>query len=160
MQHSLYCFLPWLSEYMDYVDIIMLNGSFMSTCVTGTQSNIFISVLIVRIHLLSRLWPSLSLWGWLFGSLCPWVVTLFWRGQSWARYELSGSLDLLCASQSAASPSVASVQGRLKQHKNFWLNELEPSSFVVGFITEGYHLPFLRLPFSGIIDQLVRIPHL
>lgn len=31
----------------------------------------------------------------------------------------------------------------MKQHKNFWLNELKPSSFV---ITEGYHLPCSRLP--------------
>lgn len=55
-------------------------------------------------------------------------------------------LDLLCTSQSAASPSVASVQGQVNQHENFWHNELEPSSFVVGIITEGYRLPFLRLP--------------
>jgi hypothetical protein len=34
----------------------------------------------------------------------------------------------------------------LKRHENYWLNELEPSSFVAGIITEGYRLPFLRLP--------------
>ena len=42
--------------------------------------------------------------------------------------------------------SVESVQGWLKQHETFWLNELEPSSFVAGIITGGYRLPFLRLP--------------
>ena len=33
------------------------------------------------------------------------------------------------------NPPVVSVQGRLKQHENFWLNELEPPSFVAGIIT-------------------------
>lgn len=32
----------------------------------------------------------------------------------------------VCASQSAAILSVTSVQGRLKQHENFWLSELSP----------------------------------
>ena len=27
----------------------------------------------------------------------------------------------------ATTPSVTSVQGRLKQHEDFWLHELEPS---------------------------------
>ena len=52
------------------------------------------------------------------------------------------------------NPSVVSVQGRLKKHKDFWLNELEPSSFVAGIITEGYRLPFLRLP-----DPLFQLNH-
>ena len=49
-------------------------------------------------------------------------------------------------SDTLKKPSVISVQGRLKQHEKFWLNELEPSSFVEGIITGGYRLPFLRLP--------------
>lgn len=40
--------------------------------------------------------------------------------------------DVKCASQSAAIPS---VQGQLKQHEMFWLDELEPSSFVAGIVT-------------------------
>ena len=63
-------------------------------------------------------------------------------------------LEPLCASQSAAIPPVVSVQGRLKQHEHFWLNELELSSFVAGIITEGYRLPFLRLP-----DPLFQLNH-
>ena len=56
--------------------------------------------------------------------------------------------DVTCTqSQIAAiSKSVPSVQERLKQHESFWLDELEPSSFVAGIITVGYRLPFLRLP--------------
>ena len=54
----------------------------------------------------------------------------------------------------AVNPPVVSVQGRLKQHENFWLNELEPPSFVAGIITEGYRLPFLRLP-----DPLFQLNH-
>ena len=45
-------------------------------------------------------------------------------------------------SLSASIPSVTSVQGRLKHHKDLWLNELEPSSFVAVIIKEGYRLPF------------------
>lgn len=51
-------------------------------------------------------------------------------------------------------PVVQAVQGWLKQHENFWLNELEPPSFVAGIITEGYCLPFLRLP-----DPLFQLNH-
>ena len=42
--------------------------------------------------------------------------------------------------------SYPSVQGRLSEHWAFWLNELETSSFVQSIITQGYQLPFLRLP--------------
>ena len=38
------------------------------------------------------------------------------------------------------------VQGRLKERSAFWLNELESSSFVQSIVTEGYQLPFIRLP--------------
>ena len=39
-----------------------------------------------------------------------------------------------------------SVQGRLRTHSKFWLEELEPSSFVKEIITQGYRIPFIRLP--------------
>ena len=61
---------------------------------------------------------------------------------------------MVCTSQSAAIPSIPSVQGRLKEHEKFWLDELEPSSFVAGIISEGYRLPFLRLP-----DPLCQLNH-
>ena len=54
----------------------------------------------------------------------------------------------------AISKSVPSVQGRLKQHESFWLDELEPSSFVAGIVTVGYRLPFLRFP-----DPLFQMNH-
>ena len=40
------------------------------------------------------------------------------------------------------------VQGRLKENSDFWLNELEPSSFVADIVTKGYSLPFIMLPGS------------
>ena len=61
---------------------------------------------------------------------------------------------MVCTSQSAAIPSIPSVQGRLKEHEKFWLDELEPSSFLAGIISEGYRLPFLRLP-----DPLCQLNH-
>ena len=45
----------------------------------------------------------------------------------------------------ATTPSVTSVQGRLKQHEDFWLHELEPSSFVAGISSEGYRLPIFEI---------------
>ena len=89
--------------------------------------------------------------------LDPWVL-------EWSHYfggdiaepdmTCQDSLDPICASQLAAVPPVTSVQGRLKHNEHFWLNELEPSSFVAGIISEGYHLPFLRLP-----DPLFQLNH-
>ena len=52
------------------------------------------------------------------------------------------------------SKSVPSVQGLLKQHERFWLDELEPSSFVAVIVTEGYRLPLLKLP-----DPLFQMNH-
>jgi hypothetical protein len=55
--------------------------------------------------------------------------------------------DVTCASQSAAIIEfVPSVQGRLKQHERFWIDELDPSSFVADIVIEDYRLPFMRLP--------------
>ena len=42
--------------------------------------------------------------------------------------------------------SLLSVQGRLKNHSRFWLQELEPSPFVKEVIIQGYRIPFIRLP--------------
>ena len=39
-----------------------------------------------------------------------------------------------------------SVQGRLRKHASFWLNDLDASSFVKGIILHGYRLPFVALP--------------
>ena len=39
-----------------------------------------------------------------------------------------------------------SVQGRLRTHSQFWLEELEPSSFIKEIVTQGYRIPFIRLP--------------
>jgi hypothetical protein len=39
-----------------------------------------------------------------------------------------------------------SVQGRLHGHADFWLNELEASAFVRDIITQGYRIPFLKVP--------------
>ena len=70
----------------------------------------------------------------------------------WRRQKLDADMNCLvpfCASGESdvlEKPSVVSVQEWLKQHKKFRLNELEPSSFVAGIITECYRLPFLRLP--------------
>jgi hypothetical protein len=63
--------------------------------------------------------------------------------------------DVTCASQSAAIIEFApSVQGRLKQQKRFWLDEVDPSSFVADIVTEDYRLPFMRLP-----DLLFQLNH-
>ena len=41
-----------------------------------------------------------------------------------------------------------SVQGRLRvcEHSRFWLEELEASSFVRDIVSNGYRIPFVRLP--------------
>lgn len=49
-------------------------------------------------------------------------------------------------SPSLESGVCISIQGCLKKISEFWLNELEPSSFIVGIITDGYQLPFIRMP--------------
>ena len=38
------------------------------------------------------------------------------------------------------------VQGRLRSHSQFWLDELDPSSFVRDIIMHGYRIPFIRCP--------------
>lgn len=42
-----------------------------------------------------------------------------------------------------------SVQGRLHEHDDFWLNELDASRFVKDNVTSGYKLPFLKLPWPA-----------
>ena len=39
-----------------------------------------------------------------------------------------------------------SVQGRLHKHADFWLNELDASSFVKDIVLYGYRIPFVVLP--------------
>ena len=48
--------------------------------------------------------------------------------------------------ESENSMGQISVQGRLKTHSAFWLEELEPSSFVKEIVTQGYRIPFIQLP--------------
>ena len=55
-------------------------------------------------------------------------------------YHEYESSDRACISQPP------SVQGRLRSHSDYWLQELEPSSFVKEVITQGYRIPFVRLP--------------
>lgn len=38
------------------------------------------------------------------------------------------------------------VQGRLREHAEFWLYELQPTAFVSDIVTKGYRLPFMRMP--------------
>ena len=46
------------------------------------------------------------------------------------------------------SDSVGVVQGRLREHSQFWLNVLQASDFVKGIVQEGYRLPFFGLTHS------------
>ena len=41
-----------------------------------------------------------------------------------------------------AEASSVTVQGRLKEHSDFWLTELEASKFVRGIVQHGYRIPF------------------
>ena len=74
-------------------------------------------------------------------------------GWAWCVGEDKIEADVNCLDPFGASagsdalknPSVISVQGRLKQHEKFWLNKLEPSSFVAGDVTGGYRLPFFEI---------------
>ena len=47
-----------------------------------------------------------------------------------------------------------SVQGRFREHSQFWIEELKPSSFVHDIVTTGYWLPFLIYP-----DNVVKANH-
>ena len=46
----------------------------------------------------------------------------------------------------APAVSVIQVQGRLREHAVFWLSELEGTAFIAAIVTEGYRLPFMRMP--------------
>ena len=46
----------------------------------------------------------------------------------------------------APAVSVVQVQGRLREHAVFWLSELEGTAFIAAIVTEGYLLPFMRMP--------------
>ena len=78
-----------------------------------------------------------------------WARCLDWETAIPNRTDCDQLLDPIC---SASNP--VTVQGHLKKHENFWLNKLEPSSFVSSIITDDYRLPFLRLP-----DPLVQLNH-
>ena len=69
------------------------------------------------------------------------------NGFEWESPELASLENApLSNIQSPYPETCVPVQGHLKQHSDFWLKELKPSSFVEGIITKGYQLPFVRLP--------------
>ena len=59
---------------------------------------------------------------------------------------MSGELEPSVEFESGNSTDRISVQGRLKSHAKFWLDELDPSSFVKEIVSQGYRIPFIRLP--------------
>ena len=67
-------------------------------------------------------------------------------------WEALGYSPLCCEPLSAAGEVAVeakvqvSVQGRLKSHAAFWLEELDPSEFVANIVTSGYRLLFIALP--------------
>ena len=61
---------------------------------------------------------------------------------------------LLDNGQDAQSFGGASVQGMLKAHSEFWVTELDPSSFVKDIVLHGYRLPLLTVP-----DPIFRLNH-
>ena len=48
--------------------------------------------------------------------------------------------------ESGKAEGWVSVQGRLRSHSQFWLYNLDPSSFVRKIVTQGYRIPFIRFP--------------
>ena len=46
----------------------------------------------------------------------------------------------------ADSVSLVSVQGRLRSHAAFWLEDLKASNFVALIVTSGCRVPFISLP--------------
>ena len=69
----------------------------------------------------------------------------------WSQYcgtDADGShvLQRAVAKSQSDLPTCIPVQGRLRENADFWLKELEPSSFVADIVTKGYHLPFIKLP--------------
>ena len=68
----------------------------------------------------------------LAGAYLPLVVDSFeWESPDWHSH-LGTPLDV--------SKSYPPVQGRLKDHSGFWLNEFET------IVSQGYRLPFIKLP--------------
>ena len=57
-------------------------------------------------------------------------------------WELEPSAEF----ESGKAEGRVSVQGRLRSHSQFWLDNLDPSSFVREIVTQGYRIPFIRLP--------------
>ena len=60
--------------------------------------------------------------------------------------QLCHCLDHEYEKAEQAGVSQLTVQGRLRSHSHFWLDELEPSSFVRDVIMHGYRIPFIRRP--------------
>ena len=48
-----------------------------------------------------------------------------------------------------------SVCGNLRQNATFWRDTLQVSDFILGIVTEGYRLPFIKLPRPSFQDNRV-----
>ena len=59
---------------------------------------------------------------------------------------LTHDMDHEYEARDQSRASQLSVQGRLRSHSTFWLQELEPSPFVREVIEHGYRIPFIWLP--------------
>ena len=57
-----------------------------------------------------------------------------------------------------AEASSVTVQGRLKEHSDFWLTELEASNFVRGIVQHGYRSPFYQVIPDGCQHEVVGRP--
>ena len=78
------------------------------------------------------------------GTLCP--VGEASRGEE---SEVCHPVDELLGEQDEmldCTLPVPNVQGNVRKHSDFWLKQLEPSSFVRNIVLHGYRLPFLSLP--------------
>ena len=42
--------------------------------------------------------------------------------------------------------NLGSVQGMLEKHSSFWRDELKVSEHILGIVSSGYKLPFIRFP--------------
>ena len=57
---------------------------------------------------------------------------------------MSWELEPSAEFESGKAEGRVSVQGRLRSHSQFWLDNLDPSSFVREIVTQGYRIPFIR----------------
>ena len=83
----------------------------------------------------------------------------FEESDGFMSWELEPSADF----ELGKAEGRVSVQGRLRSHSQFWLDNLNPSSFVRDIVTQGYRIPLsvCLTRFSiRTIDLLVSMPSL